>query len=180
NFIDKQNVTRLQVGHKRSEITRFFQHRTRGGFQIRVHFRGNAIAESGFATTGRTEYQRMVEWLTALPCRANKNFHLFAHDWLADVIAQGLWAYGAVLYILAGLGHAIDKTPPAEFIRFDHWTALAELLRHHAAQCKANQILATLYCLLCHNGIQSFGGLHRFIAQRNQGAFSIRKYLVAG
>ncbi|SUX64713.1 Uncharacterised protein [Citrobacter amalonaticus] len=88
DLIDKQYVVRLKVGQHRSQIARFFQHRTGSGTQIDAHFIGNDIGKRGFPQSGRTKNQQVVERITPQFCRLDENLHLRTHLRLTDILFE--------------------------------------------------------------------------------------------
>ncbi len=95
DFVDEENVVLLQIGQQRGQIFWLFEHRARGLAQVHAQLVGNDVAQSGFAQTGRTEQQHVVQRLVALFGSADEDFQLLAHLGLAHILVEELGAQGA-------------------------------------------------------------------------------------
>ena len=107
NFIDKQDVSGLEIGHQRGDITRLLKDGATRRFELHPHFFRDDAGECGFAQPGRPKDQRMVEGFTPLACGRQKNLHLLAHRALPDVFVEPAWSnrpIHRVVALIAGIG----------------------------------------------------------------------------
>ena len=90
------------------------------------------MRQSRLTESRRAEYQYVIERFIALLCGGDKNFHLFAHWGLADVIIQTLWPNRPIDGpVLRAGGCGNDSI------------GLYHELSHHGLQCAANDTLTT-------------------------------------
>ena len=69
DLVDEQNVAFLEVGQQTGEVGGFLDGGSTGCLEGRTHRLGENVGEGGFAETGWTAQQDMVESLAALPGR---------------------------------------------------------------------------------------------------------------
>ena len=65
NFVDKQNVTGVQVGEKRCQITGFFDGRTGGDADVDTHFVGDDACQCSLTQAGRAIQQGVIQRLVS-------------------------------------------------------------------------------------------------------------------
>jgi len=88
DLVDKQYVSRLEIGQQRRHIAGFFQHRTGGVAYVHTHFVADDIGQGSFPQARRAKYQHVIERLPARARRGNKHLHLFVDSGLPSVIRQ--------------------------------------------------------------------------------------------
>ena len=104
NFVDEQDVVRLQIGQNRRQIPRPLQHRAGGLPQIHAQFMRDDMRQGGFAQSRRAKQQHVIKGFTASSCRFDKDFQLTADFLLADVISQFLRTQRPLQRLFLGRG----------------------------------------------------------------------------
>ena len=109
DFIDEQHVVGLEVGQNGGEIARLLQHRARSLAQVHLHFVGDDVRQGRLAKTRRAENQHVIERFLAFSRGADKDIHLLAHLFLADVIGQQLRPQRSILRQFLDDGFRADE-----------------------------------------------------------------------
>ncbi len=108
DFVDEQDVVRLQIGQKRGEIAGALDHRPRGGAEPDPELARDDLRQGRLAEPGRAEKQHMVERLAPALRRRDEDAQIVAQLALADEFVEderpnrGL---GRVLLVLFGGDH---------------------------------------------------------------------------
>ena len=109
DFIDKKDVSLLEVGEKRREIARLRDHRPRRHLEIHAKLAGNDLCERRFPQTGRTREKNMIELVAPSPCRVDENLEICARLGLPDELGEALRAQRKLACVLVLL-FAIHET----------------------------------------------------------------------
>lgn len=79
DFVNKQHVTRFEVGEQPCEVARFFQHGAGRQFEVCPDFIGDNVREGGFAQAGWPVQQYVVERVASFFGSLNKDLEV-VHD----------------------------------------------------------------------------------------------------
>ena len=88
DFVDEQDVTRVQIGQQGSQVAGLFDGGAGSNPDIHSHLVGDDTGQGGFAQTGRTVEQGVVQRLISAPGRFNINGKVALGLLLAGVIGK--------------------------------------------------------------------------------------------
>ena len=88
DFVDEQDVVRLQIGQKRGEIAGALDHRPRGGAEPDPELARDDLRQGGLAEPGRAEKQHMVERLAPALRRRDEDAQIVAQLALPDEFVE--------------------------------------------------------------------------------------------
>ena len=92
DFVDEQNVARLEIGQQRGKIAGLDDHRPGGGAEVDAQFARDDLRQRGFAQAGRADEQHMVERLFPRARGLDEDAQIGAGLFLADEFGQSLRA----------------------------------------------------------------------------------------
>ena len=92
DFVDEQDIARLQIGQQRGEIAGALDDRTGSSAKSDAHLAGDDLRQSGFAEPGRPEQQHVVKGFAARLGGLDKDSQIVPQTALADKFGQGLRA----------------------------------------------------------------------------------------
>jgi hypothetical protein len=90
DFVDEQDVALLEVREQACEVAGFFHHGAGGDADVAFHFLTEDEREAGFAQTGRTAEQDVIEHIAAFAGRAGHHAEAFNRLGLPDEIIETL------------------------------------------------------------------------------------------
>ncbi len=96
DLVDKQHVTRLQVGQDGRQVTRARDGRAARGLDLSAQLVGDNGSQRGLAQTRRAREDHVVERLAAALRRLDQHAKALLDMLLTAVIVQALRAQGAV------------------------------------------------------------------------------------
>ena len=96
DFVDEQNIARIQIGQDCGQIPRLGQHGPRGHLEIHAQFARHDLGQRGFPQARRAVEQGVIHRLTAPPRAFDKHTQVRAGLGLTDEFVQPLRAQGAV------------------------------------------------------------------------------------
>ena len=102
DFIDEQHIVFFQAGEQGGQVFGLFQHRPTGLAQVHAELVGDDVAQGGFAQTGWSKQEHMVQGFAALAGRANENLELLAHFHLPHILLEQLGTQGALDRLFIG------------------------------------------------------------------------------
>ncbi len=102
DFVDEQDVARLQVGQDGGEVAGALDDRAGGGAEADAEFAGDDLREGGFAEAGGAVQQDVVERLGAGAGGLDEDGKVLAAGFLPDELAQGLRPQAGLGVILEG------------------------------------------------------------------------------
>ncbi len=105
DFVDEEDVMRLEVGEQGGEVAGAFEHGAAGLPQVHAELFGDDVGEGGFAQAGRTEEEGVVEGFAALFGGGDEDAELLFGFGLADVVGESFGAQGAfeLLFLVGNL-----------------------------------------------------------------------------
>ena len=110
NFIDKQNIPRVQVGEDGGQIPRPLDGGARGDADILAHFRRHDAGQGGLAQARRAVEQNVIQRVVALEGGVDINAQAVFHLVLADIFPQMMRPQGGVNFFILGPHAAHDQT----------------------------------------------------------------------
>ena len=84
NFVNEQNISRLQICQERSEISGAGKHRAGGGAKSHAKFARHDLRQCRFAKTRRAGKQDMIQGFPPRFCGLDKDRNIGARLCLAD------------------------------------------------------------------------------------------------
>ncbi len=90
DFVDEQDIARLQIGQQRGEIAGALDYRAGGGAKSDPHLARDDLRQGGFAEPRRPEQQHMVERFAARLGGLDKDPQIVPQTALADKLGQAL------------------------------------------------------------------------------------------
>ena len=92
DFVDEQDVARLEIGELGGKIARLGDHRPGGRAEIDAEFARDDLRQRRLAKAGRPDEQHVIQRLAARLGRFDEDFEVFAHRLLAGEIGEDLRA----------------------------------------------------------------------------------------
>ena len=88
DFVDEQDVARLQVGENRGDVAGLLEHGTGRRADRDAELVADDIGERRLAESWRAEQQHVIERLAALPRGRDRHVEIAPHTLLADVFVE--------------------------------------------------------------------------------------------
>ncbi len=160
DLVDEQHIARLQVGQQPGQVGGFLDHRPAGGDQVDFHGGGEDVGERGFAKTGRTTEEDVIEGFAAKTGGFHGHPEPFLDLGLAGKLRKRAGAQGNIeRLVMQGLGyesflHDGKMMEPAGS-RQDQKSARG---RGHGVACRRVPLACLVRCsvagLACHQPVQ--------------------------
>ncbi len=90
NFVDEEDIARLEVGQNRAEVAHFFDGWSRGDLDTDTHFFGDDMSEGRLAQTGWPIEENVLDRFTPFLGRLNKYVEVALDFILTDVFVKRL------------------------------------------------------------------------------------------
>ena len=171
DLIDEQHITRLEVGHKRSDIAGLFQYRSASGLERNTHLVRNDAGQSGLTQTRRPKNECVIQRLAAPTRRGQKNIHLLAYGSLTQILGQRFGSDRAV-NLLVGAGPALGGDETVGFNSHQRSCSLSALTRSRSPQRSTDQFLTRIDIVII-NGSHPARGFGKLVTQRHQRLFCL-------
>src|SRR5262249_8130905 len=88
NFIEEENFARIEGGKNRGEITLAVEQRSGAGLNGNAEFMSDDLRQGGFAKTGRTIKQDVIERFAAVVSGFECDCDILFYFFLTDVLVQ--------------------------------------------------------------------------------------------
>src|SRR3990172_13252307 len=88
NFVDEEDVTRLQIRQEGDQVAGFFDERASAGLDMDAELVGDHVGESRLAETGRSIEEKVIHGLSALASGLNGNLKLSSDFLLTDIFRE--------------------------------------------------------------------------------------------
>src|SRR5579885_2601867 len=116
NLIQEEQFPRFKGSQDGGEIAFAFEKRTSAGLDRNVQFVGDDLRERGFAKTGRTIEQNVVEGFAAAARRLDSDGDIFLYALLPDIFFEAFWADAGVEPRVLVAGGAGDNAVSFVFV----------------------------------------------------------------
>src|SRR5262249_11322327 len=92
NFVDEEDVTKIEVGEDCRQVTFELNQRTCRRPEMGSHFISDHRGERGFSQPRRSVKQNVIQRLSPLPSRSNRDLEILLNVPLPDVFLENTWA----------------------------------------------------------------------------------------
>ena len=116
DFVNKEDVMRLQIGQHRCEVAAFVEDGAGGLAQVHPQLGGDDVRHRRFAQPRRAKEEDVIQRFLARERCLDEDFHLRFQRALPDVFGEAFRAYGA----LNGLFVVAEAVAVNEAVGFDH------------------------------------------------------------